>query len=112
MFTALPTRLTILSLALLTAAAQDPIAVGGFVVTEGEEVAVQAMPPGEQPPQVVIGEPGTGGPGGDLDFNRLRQMIEQSKKRPPPTPAQQMAAALRELRFDRSPAGILGARLE
>jgi hypothetical protein len=52
------------------------------------------------------------GAGGELDFNRLRQLIEQSKNRPAPTPAQQKQAILRELQFDRSVAGILATRLE
>ena len=50
--------------------------------------------------------------GGEVDFNRLRELIEQSKKAPPLTPAQQKAAILTELTFDRGTAGILATRLE
>lgn len=55
----------------------------------------------QQPPQAA----------GELDFNRLRQLIEQSRQAKEPTPEQQRAAILQKLKIDRSPAGILEARL-
>ncbi len=64
---------------------------------------------------VIVGSPaGQEGaaPGGELDFNRLRQLIEQSRKRPELTPGQQRLAVIRELRIDRSTAGILAAQVE
>lgn len=56
--------------------------------------------------------PGGQTPDGELDFDKLRQLIEQSKKRPELTPEQQLLEALKELQFDRSTVGILQARLE
>ncbi|WP_193213524.1 hypothetical protein [Luteolibacter marinus] len=79
----------------------------------------------QQPPVIISGPTGEligpgpaglpnapGGPGGDVDFNKLRELIEQSKKRPELTPEQQKAAILKELQFDRSTTGILAAKLE
>ncbi|MES2659348.1 MAG: hypothetical protein V4689_12080 [Verrucomicrobiota bacterium] len=74
------------------------------IVIEGNPQAVTAQPGSPQP-----GNPANGG---DLDFDRLRQLIEESKKRPAPTPEQQKIAILRELAFDRSTTGILATRLE
>src|SRR5687767_12304984 len=107
-------RSALLALAVLTAPLSAQIAVqGGIVIenAEGETVVVQA--PEGAPPGVVMPPGAAGGaPAGDLDFNRLRQLIEESKKRPAPTPAQQKVAILRELQFDRSTSGILATRLE
>ena len=47
-----------------------------------------------------------------IDENLLRQLIEQSGEKKPPTPEQQKMAILNELKIDRSPPGILEARLE
>lgn len=47
-----------------------------------------------------------------LDPNLLRQLIEQSREKEPPTPEQQRMAIVNELKIDRSPPGILQARLE
>ena len=47
-----------------------------------------------------------------IDENLLRQLIEQSGEKQPPTPEQQKMAILNELKIDRSPPGILEARLE
>ena len=110
-------RATFLALAALTVPVHSQIAVGGLVVEDsapaGEEGPVMIIPEGGAPPMMVQpgGQPGPGG-GGELDFERLRQLIEQSKNRPAPTPAQQMAGVLRELKFDRGTAGILATQLE
>jgi len=111
-------RHVLLALAAATAplAAQDPFAAAGGVVIESAEGGEVMVVPGPGvPPEMMDGAPG-GAPGGgamgELDFNRLRQLIEQSKKRPAPTPDQQKAGILRELKFDRSTAGILATRLE
>ncbi len=68
--------------------------------------ALPAQPPEDPPEQAPAAEPG------GIDFNQLRQLIEQSKARPAETPAQQMIAVIRGLAFDRSTAGILATRLE
>ncbi|MBB5352707.1 hypothetical protein HNR46_002955 [Haloferula luteola] len=47
-----------------------------------------------------------------LDFNQLRQLIEQSRKKPKVTPEQRQMAVLNELKIDRTPQGILAVRLE
>ncbi|WP_035612055.1 hypothetical protein [Haloferula sp. BvORR071] len=132
MFTISPTRLALVSLALLTGegAAQNSITIspstggaaagaiiGSVVAGEGEEGSGFVLPDGAVPMpdgavQMIEGMPQGGGPGGEVDFNRLRQLIERSKKRPALTPAQQMVNILREQRFDRSPAGILATQLE
>jgi hypothetical protein len=109
-------RASFLALAALTVPVHSQIAVGGLVVEDsapaGEAGPVMIIPEGGAPPMMVQpgGQAGPGG--GEVDFERLRQMIEESKKRPAPTPAQQMAGALRELKFDRSNAGILATKLE
>lgn len=74
---------------------------------EGEavEVQVDGQPVGARPAAMPGG-------GGEVDFDRLRQMIEESKKRPAPSVEQQKMQMLQELRFDRSTAGILATRLE
>ena len=110
-------RPALLALAALTAPLSAQIVVqGGAMIgnaAAGETVVVQApegMPPGVvMPPGTVQGG---GGPAGDLDFNKLRELIEQSKNRPAPTVAQQKAAILGELQFDRTPAGIMATRME
>lgn len=111
-------RLSILLLATLTAPLSAQVLIqpsvtiegpdGEVIVTEGEVPPGLVLPPGA----VIPGGAGGGGTTGDLDFNRLRQLIEQSKNRPAPTPAQQKQAILRELNFDRSTSGILATRLE
>ena len=111
-------RRTLLLLATLTAPLSAQVLIqpsvtiegpdGEVIVTEGEMPPGLVLPPGA----VVPGGAGGGGAMGDLDFNRLRQLIEQSKNRPAPTPAQQKQAILRELNFDRSTSGILATRLE
>jgi hypothetical protein len=104
-------RSTLLAIAsLATPLAAQVVVQGGLAIpVDGGEIIVQE---GGLPAGVVM--PPDAGPtaGGDVDFNQLRQLIEQSKKRPKPTPAQQKQAILRELQFDRSPAGILAVRLE
>ncbi|MES2924160.1 MAG: hypothetical protein V4819_21595 [Verrucomicrobiota bacterium] len=95
--------LAISSLA-VPASAQDPFAEVRVIQSGGappNPSNAAGMPPSQAQ-----------GPAGDLDFNRLRQLIEESKKRPPPTPDQQKAAIIQELKFDRSTAGILATRLE
>ena len=108
-------RSALLTFAVLTAplhAQQPGITIGGLI----REGAAPGTVPGSDV-IVIPGEaaeaamsPGAGG--GDVDFNRLRQLIEQSKNRPAPTPAQQKQAILQGLQFDRSTAGILATRLE
>ena len=103
-------RLVLLALAALTAphhAQQPSTALGGPI-----RGASAAGPAAGNEAMVIPGPGGETGSGGDVDFNRLRQLIEQSKNRPAPTPAQQKQAILRELQFDRSTAGILATRLE
>lgn len=104
-------RSALIVLASLTVPLTAQIVVQGGVALQaaGEETVViqpGALPPGAVPAQAA------GPGGGDLDFNRLRELIEQSRNRPAPTEAQQKAAILNELRFDRSPSGILATRLE
>lgn len=108
-------RPVLLTLAAFTPvlSAQDPFAAG--VVIEAAQGAIvqegAVVPPGAVPANPS--DQGQGGaPAGELDFNRLRQLIEESKKRPAPTPEQQKAAVLQELKIDRSPTGILATRLE
>lgn len=106
-------RSALIALAALTAPLSAQIVVQGGIMIEaadGQPVVVQ--PEGMPPGAVMPAGAGGGGAAGDLDFNRLRELIEQSKNRPAPTPAQQKAAILQELQFDRSPAGILATRLE
>jgi hypothetical protein len=55
---------------------------------------------------------GDGAQAPEVDFDQLRQLIEQSRKRPEPTPEEKLIAQLAELSFDRSPPGILATRLE
>ena len=103
-------RLVLLALAALTAphhAQQPSTALGGPI-----RGASAAGPAAGNEAMVIPGPGGETGSGGDVDFNRLRQLIEQSKNRPAPTPAQQKQAILHELQFDRSTAGILATRLE
>ncbi|MCW1884594.1 hypothetical protein OKA04_07605 [Luteolibacter flavescens] len=90
-------------------------AVIGGVPGQPMVIEVQDGEPAEGmlPPAGAMAALAAGGAeGGDVDFNRLRQMIEQSKNRPAPTVEQQKAGILRELQFDRSPAGILATRME
>lgn len=48
----------------------------------------------------------------EIDFNRLRQLIEQSKgPQKQPTPEEQRVAQINSLQIDRSTAGILAARM-
>ncbi|RYD47395.1 MAG: hypothetical protein EOP83_28100, partial [Verrucomicrobiaceae bacterium] len=108
-------RFALLALAALTPPLSAQVVVQAGVVignAAGETVVVEApegMPPGVvMPPGAVQG----GGPGGELDFNKLRELIEQSKNRPAPTVDQQKAGVLGELQFDRSPAGIMATRME
>lgn len=98
-----PILLALSSLA-IPASAQDPFASGGVV--QLNEMASGPVAPAGGPQQQQAAA------GGELDFNRLRQLIEESKKRPAPTPDQQKVAILQELKFDRSTAGILATRLE
>lgn len=106
------TRSVLLTLAAFTPQlpAQDPFAAGGMVIEAAAQgPVIQAgvpLPPGAAPVN-----PGGGAPG-ELDFNRLRQLIEESKKRPALTPEQQKAGILQQLKVDRSPTGILATRLE
>jgi len=103
-------RSALLALAIVTVplSAQDPFASGGIVIenaAQGPVIVEGAPPPGAVPANPT-------GPVGELDFNRLRQLIEESKKRPAPTPEQQKAGILKELKIDRSTTGILATRLE
>ena len=68
---------------------------------------VLSLPLAAQNPQ-----PGGQAPGGELDFDKLRKLIEESKQQPELTPEQQQLAAIKELKFDRSTVGILETRLE
>lgn len=108
-------RASLFTLAALTVPTYAQIAVGGFTI-EGAEPSeggpVVVVPADGSPATVQAGGEGGPGGGGELNFERLRELIEQSKNRPAPTPAQQMIGAMRELRFDRSNAGILATRLE
>jgi len=55
---------------------------------------------------------GGGAQAPEVDFDRLRQLIEESKKRPEASPEQKLIGQLGDLSFDRSPPGILATRLE
>jgi hypothetical protein len=110
-------RASLFALAAFTVPIHAQIAVGGLTIEGAEPAgdgAVMVMPADGAPPMMIQpgGEGLQGGGGGELNFERLRELIEESKKRPDPSPAQMMAGALRELRFDRSNAGILATRLE
>ena len=67
-------RSALLALAILTVplSAQDPFASGGIVNEDAAQGAV--ILEGAPPPGAVPTNPG--GPVGELDFNRLRQLIE------------------------------------
>lgn len=112
-------------LILLTLAASTPLVshaqqaaagavIGTVIEVQGGEVATIAPPDGAQVPAEAGAQAVPGAPGGmgEMDFDRLRQLIEESRKRPALTPEQQKANALRELKIDRSPTGILAAKLE
>lgn len=103
---------------LLTLAAFTPplltaqiILADPFAPAPQEAAVVEGPPPQAGPAEEAPVNPG-GMPAGELDFNRLRQLIEESKKRPAPTPEQQKAGILQQLKIDRSPTGILATRLE
>lgn len=105
-------RLALLTIATLTAPLFAQIVVQDGDVLQESGGKTMVVPPGGLPPGATPGPGGAGGAAGDLDFNRLRELIEQSKSRPAPTVEQQKSGILRELQFDRSPAGILATRLE
>lgn len=60
-----------------------------------------------QPPQSVP----VASPDGQINFERLKQLIDESKTPKALTPEQQKLADLNELKIDRSPAGILAVKM-
>ena len=107
-------RTVLLALAATTVPYQAQIMAGATASDGAVEMQAATGGPAGAPGGVIMAAPGTPGAaaGGELDFNRLRQLIEESKKRPAATPEQQKVAILRELKLDRSPTGILAVRLE
>ena len=107
-------RIVLLALAATTVPYQAQIMAGATASDGAVEMQAATGGPAGAPGGVIMAAPGTPGAaaGGELDFNRLRQLIEESKKRPAATPEQQKVAILRELKLDRSPTGILAVRLE
>lgn len=105
-------RPALLSLAVLTAplAAQEELQEGQISRNNIDAVLGAQVEGAEGTP--VEGAPANAGPPGNVDFDRLRQMIEESKQRQQVPPEQQKAAILQQLPIDRSAAGILAARLE
>lgn len=114
-------RSVLLSLALATtpAVAQDPFATSMVAVEDpfgGGEGELPPVPDGSESPEgneaLSAALAGAGGEGGEVDFNRLRQLIEQSKGPKAVTGAQLIMGVIRGMRFDRGTAGILATRLE
>ena len=105
-------RLPLLALASLTV----PLSAQQAGATIGQQATSRIVLPNGamvMPSGASSNAPGAAsGPGGEVDFNKLRELIEQSKNRPAPTPDQQKLAILQQLKFDRSTAGILETRLE
>jgi hypothetical protein len=62
-------------------------------------------------PQASAKTPPATADSGEMDFNRLRQLIEQSRVKKPPSAEQQRMGVFNELKIDRSPAGMFEARL-
>lgn len=98
---------------LVLAAATAPLSAGK--ISRNNIDAILADGPQTNQDQIAVpGRPNPGAPAAapEVDFDRLRQLIEQSRQRPEVTPEQKKIAALSELNFDRSPPGILATRLE
>ncbi len=102
-------RLALLALASATTPLSAQIVIQGGDIIGGQSEVI-TISPENLPPGAVM--PGGAAPAGELDFDRLRQLIEESRKRPDLTPDQQKLQILQELKFDRSTAGILATRLE
>jgi len=102
-------RTALLALAALPAASVSSVSQ---IVVEAPGIIIPA-PAQAQPPSPEGGPaPDAAGQAGELDFNKLRQLIEQSRERPQLTLAQQKLAMLAELPFNRSTTGILAMQLE